>query len=51
MTTTAEGVETAAQAVALTAMGCDEGQGFFFGHPSPAGQVHRWFNRNLTLVS
>jgi diguanylate cyclase (GGDEF)-like protein/PAS domain S-box-containing protein len=32
---TAEGVETAAQAIALEAMGCDRGQGWQFGHPAP----------------
>jgi EAL domain-containing protein (putative c-di-GMP-specific phosphodiesterase class I) len=32
---TAEGVETAAQAEALGAMGCDSAQGWHFGHPAP----------------
>lgn len=31
----AEGVETAAQAFALRALGCDFGQGFHFGRPAP----------------
>ncbi len=30
----AEGVETAAQAFALRALGCEFGQGFHFGHPA-----------------
>lgn len=35
----AEGVETADQAAALRAMGCDVLQGFFFGRPAPADDV------------
>jgi diguanylate cyclase (GGDEF)-like protein len=35
----AEGVETPDQAEALTAYGCDELQGFYFGRPAPLG---RW---------
>jgi diguanylate cyclase (GGDEF)-like protein len=31
----AEGVETAQQARALRAIGCETGQGFFYGYPSP----------------
>lgn len=37
--TTAEGVETEGQAVAMRALGCDELQGFHFGRPVPAGQI------------
>ncbi len=36
LTVTAEGVETAQQAAALVAMGCDHGQGWLFGRPGPA---------------
>ena len=36
---TAEGVELAAQAQALTALGCDSGQGFLFHRPMPPGQL------------
>ena len=50
MTTTAEGVESASQVTALRAMRCDEVQGFFFGHPEPAEQLHRWFGRKLEVV-
>jgi EAL domain-containing protein (putative c-di-GMP-specific phosphodiesterase class I) len=32
----AEGVEDAAQAKALLELGCDEAQGYYFGHPEPA---------------
>jgi diguanylate cyclase (GGDEF)-like protein len=36
MTVTAEGIETEAQAAYLRAQGCDEMQGFLFGHPVTA---------------
>ncbi|WBB79960.1 bifunctional diguanylate cyclase/phosphodiesterase [Micromonospora sp. WMMD882] len=39
LTVTAEGVETAAQAERLRAIGCDAAQGWFFGRPGPAGQI------------
>lgn len=32
----AEGVEESAQAEALLALGCEEAQGYYFGHPVPA---------------
>lgn len=32
---TAEGIETAAESAALTAMGCDVGQGYFYSRPVP----------------
>ena len=34
-----EGVETAEQAAALQALGCDLAQGFHFGHPAEAAEI------------
>ncbi|GAA4698065.1 putative bifunctional diguanylate cyclase/phosphodiesterase [Phytohabitans rumicis] len=39
LTVTAEGVETAAQADRLRAIGCDAAQGWHFGQPNPASHV------------
>jgi diguanylate cyclase (GGDEF)-like protein len=41
MTAVVEGVETARQAQYLTAIGCDVGQGWFFGRPLPASEITR----------
>jgi EAL domain-containing protein (putative c-di-GMP-specific phosphodiesterase class I) len=35
----AEGVETAEQAGALQAIGCESAQGFFYGYPVPADEL------------
>ena len=37
----AEGVETRAQADALTALGCQRGQGFLYSRPLPAAEAAR----------
>ncbi|MFA5494252.1 MAG: EAL domain-containing protein, partial [Porticoccaceae bacterium] len=43
LTTLAEGVEDRAQAERLRALGCDESQGYHFGHPEPAEAfARRW---------
>lgn len=43
MKTVAEGVETRLQADSLRALGCDYGQGYYFGRPVDAGQfAKRW---------
>ena len=41
LTVTAEGVETRAQARALRAMGCDQGQGWLYGRPEPFASARR----------
>ena len=38
----AEGVEKAEQADALHALGCQEGQGYFYACPLPADALHPW---------
>jgi diguanylate cyclase (GGDEF)-like protein len=39
LTVTAEGIEEAAQAAHLTALGCSHGQGYLFGRPQPASAL------------
>ncbi|HXQ64543.1 MAG TPA: EAL domain-containing protein, partial [Steroidobacteraceae bacterium] len=41
----AEGVETAAQAQALKARGCNSMQGYLFGRPMPGADVAAWIRR------
>lgn len=46
----AEGVEEAAQAEALLALGCEEAQGYYFGHPEPAHLFARkWLGTGLNV--
>ncbi|MNP02978.1 Cyclic di-GMP phosphodiesterase Gmr [compost metagenome] len=42
MLVVAEGVEDASTAEALTRLGCDIAQGYYFGHPMPAERVMAW---------
>lgn len=45
----AEGVEEAAQAEALLALGCDEAQGYYFGHPESAHVfAQKWLVASLS---
>jgi diguanylate cyclase (GGDEF)-like protein/PAS domain S-box-containing protein len=44
----AEGIENAATADLLVSMGCNEGQGYFYGRPVPAGEFEqRWLSREI----
>ncbi|GAA2652948.1 putative bifunctional diguanylate cyclase/phosphodiesterase [Paractinoplanes durhamensis] len=42
LTVTAEGVETEAQVAALSVLGCDNAQGYYFARPMPAGDLTAW---------
>ena len=39
----AEGIENRATADLLISMGCEEGQGYFFGRPMPAAEFEAKF--------
>jgi EAL domain-containing protein (putative c-di-GMP-specific phosphodiesterase class I) len=41
ITVVAEGVETAADVAALRRLGCEFGQGYYFGRPRPLGEAAR----------
>lgn len=41
----AEGIETAAQEAYLRSLGCEEGQGYRYGRPMPAGDLERLIGR------
>ncbi|WNV74208.1 EAL domain-containing protein [Geodermatophilus sp. DSM 44513] len=46
LATVAEGIETAEQAVALRALGCDTAQGFHFARPMPAPELTALLDRH-----
>ncbi len=45
LTVVAEGVESQLGRDRLTAIGCDEGQGFLFAAPMDITELHRWLSR------
>jgi diguanylate cyclase (GGDEF)-like protein len=51
MSTTAEGVETAEEAVMIRDMGCTKIQGYHFGRPMPSDEVRAVFRRADTVRS
>lgn len=46
----AEGIEDRETAERLRQLGCAEGQGYYFGRPMAADQVHAWLNRDRPEV-
>ena len=51
MPVTAEGVETLASADALRALGCEQAQGFLFGHAIPAAETGALFEHAEATIS
>jgi diguanylate cyclase (GGDEF)-like protein len=45
----AEGVETADVHERLAAMGCDQGQGYFYSRPIPSDEFERWLEQRPAL--
>lgn len=44
--TVAEGIETASQAAQMAAMGCDMGQGYWFGRPMDTAALEAWIHEH-----
>jgi len=49
MRTTAEGVETLAQLETITAAGCTEAQGYYFGKPMPEAEFRRLLTEDMRV--
>ncbi|TVQ06566.1 MAG: EAL domain-containing protein [Leptolyngbya sp. DLM2.Bin27] len=47
----AEGIETAEQVTILKRLGCDFGQGYWFGKPQPAAEVETWLTQSSAQAS
>jgi EAL domain-containing protein (putative c-di-GMP-specific phosphodiesterase class I) len=47
----AEGIENRATADLLVTMGCEEGQGYFFGRPMPVSELERQFLASPVMPS
>jgi EAL domain-containing protein (putative c-di-GMP-specific phosphodiesterase class I) len=50
LVTVAEGVEDSAQFLALRRMGCDVGQGYYFGRPMETGDMERLLGDELAAA-
>jgi diguanylate cyclase (GGDEF)-like protein/PAS domain S-box-containing protein len=50
LSTVAEGVETAAQAEALTALGIDRGQGYLYAKPLPTDAFSTWLEKHSSIA-